>query len=259
MGLITDVLILLLGYYVLLFLVGQKLKNNSIVDIGWGLGFVLVAWLSAWRGTGNPAGTVIVVLVTLWGLRLSWHIGKRNIGKGEDYRYVQMREKWGERYPRLKAFGQVYLLQGVLLMIIALPIYTSHMYTSPSLNVWGVLGLVVWVAGFVFEAVGDAQLRAFLRNPENKGKIMQSGLWRYTRHPNYFGESTMWWGLYLITLNLMPFYVSLASPLVITYLLVFVSGVPLTEKAFEGNAAFEEYAKVTSRFFPWFPKRKNRA
>ncbi len=255
MGLITEVILLLLVYYVLLFLLGQKLENNSIVDIGWGLGFVLVAWISALRGTNSPPATIIVILVTLWGLRLSWHIGKRNIGKGEDYRYVEMRKKWGDRYPRIKAFGEVYLLQGVLLMIIALPIYMSHVYSATALNIWGMLGLAVWIAGFVFEAVGDAQLRTFLRNPDNKGKIMRSGLWRYTRHPNYFGESTMWWGIYLISLNLMPFYVALASPLVITYLLVFVSGVPLTEKAFEGNEAFQEYARVTSRFFPWFPKK----
>ncbi len=254
MDVITGVIVFLVLYYGTLFVIAQQIEDNSIVDIGWGLGFVLVGWFSMAWGTVNPIGTLIVTLVSIWGLRLTYHIARRNIGKPEDPRYAKMRRNWGSYAPKLQAFFKVFLLQGVLLFIIAIPIYASHVYTAPSLNFFGYLGLIIWIIGFFFEAVGDAQLRAFIRKPQNKGKLMTSGLWRYTRNPNYFGESTMWWGIYIISLNSMPFYVGLLSPIVITVLLLFVSGVPLKEKAMEKRPGYKKYARETSRFFPKPPK-----
>ena len=257
MSLIPGVILTLLLYYVILFVVAQVIHNNSIVDIAWGAGFVLMAWVSFLLGDNNPVGTLIVVLITIWGLRLSWHIGKRNIGRPEDPRYVAMREGWGDRFPLLKAFGQVFLLQGFLMFLIGSPVLLTHRFWAPRLTLLSWLGLAVWIGGFLFESVGDAQLRAFLRKPENRGHIIRSGLWRYTRHPNYFGESTRWWGIFLIALTSVPLWMAVVSPVVITWLLVFVSGVPLTEKSFEGNEEFAAYARVTSRFFPWFPRRED--
>jgi steroid 5-alpha reductase family enzyme len=117
------------------------------------------------------------------------------------------------------------------------------------------IGLLVWVIGFVFESVGDSQLKRFIKNPENKGKIMDKGLWRYTRHPNYFGESVMWWGLAIMAISVQYGYIGFLSPIIITYLLLFISGVPLLEKAFKDNMEFQKYAARTSIFIPWFPKR----
>ncbi len=254
MGIVYGIIFFLLIYYAAFFLVAQKIEKNSIVDIGWGLGFVLVGWLSALWGTSNPVGTLIVILVTIWGLRLSYHIARRNLGKPEDPRYANMRKNWGRNFPRLQAFFKVFILQGVLLFIIAIPIFATHIYTAPSLNFFGYLGLIIWLIGFFFEAVGDAQLKAFISKPFNKGKLMTKGLWRYTRHPNYFGESAMWWGIFIISLNSVPFYVSLASPVVITVLLLFVSGVPLKENSMKKRPGYKKYARETNKFIPGPPK-----
>ncbi len=255
MGVLSGVVVLLVLYYIAFFVIAQKIKNNSIVDIGWGLGFVLVGWLSALLGTTNPVGTLIVVLVTIWGLRLSYHIAKRNIGKPEDPRYVNMRKNWGQNFPQVQAFVKVFLLQGVLLFIIATPIFTTHIYPADSLNFFGYLGLIIWIIGFYFEVVADAQLRSFIQKSSNKGKLMTKGLWQYTRHPNYFGESTMWWGIFIISLNSVPVYITIISPVVITVLLLFVSGVPLKEKSMKKRPGYKQYAAQTNKFIPGLPRK----
>lgn len=246
------------GFFFMLYVASRFLKNNSIVDTAWGAGFVIVVWcnflFSGYRGLRHIA---VLVLVTLWGLRLAYHIAKRNAGKPEDFRYAQWRLEWG-RWEPVRSFFQVYMLQGFFMLIISLPVIMvfSEPFGEPLLTDF--IGPAVWLAGYVFETVGDRQLAVFLADAANKGKIMDKGLWRYTRHPNYFGESVMWWGIGIIGLGIYRGWMGLVSPLTITWLLVFVSGVPLLEKSFEGNEEFRKYAERTSVFIPLPPRKEKK-
>ena len=247
--------IIILAYFSVLFVIGTMRKNNSIVDIGWGIGFVILAWsLLILRLPLSLVRTTITLLVTLWGVRLFYHILKRNHGKPEDFRYVAFRKAWG-KWVVPRAFFQIYMLQGLLMFLIALP-YILQGGTSGGVQIaLYVIGLTVFAIGFTFESVGDAQLKAFLRDPANKGKIMTGGLWRYTRHPNYFGEATIWWGIFLIALSGGVSPLAVIGPITITVLLLFVSGVPLLERDMKNRPGYAEYAAKTSIFVPWFPKR----
>ncbi len=249
-------LLLIIAYFTAFFVVAQIIRNNSIVDIGWGIGFVIVAWFSLFSaGYLTTRGLIMTGLVTVWGVRLFYHIIKRNWGKPEDFRYANWREEWG-RYVVVRAFFQVFMLQGLMMMLIATPILLVNVSPDTAFGVMEMFGLAVWLIGFFFEAVGDKQLADFLQDPANRGKVMKSGLWRYTRHPNYFGEATMWWGLFILGLSVQNGIFGIISPLVITNLLLFVSGVPMLEKKMMQKPEFVEYAKETSVFFPWFPKLK---
>ena len=245
-------ILVLFIYFNIWFLIGQIKKNNAVVDIAWGIGFVVVAWFTFIFSDKMLINYIITLLVSLWGLRLGYYLFKRNWNKSEDYRYVNMRKTW-IKYPLLQAYLKVYMLQMILMFVISLPIIFINNVNS-SLNIITYLGVLVWIKGYFFEVVGDYQLKKFVSDKSNKGKIMKSGLWKYTRHPNYFGEATMWWGIYLISFSVGGLY-TLISPLLITYLLLFVSGVPLLEEKYKDNQEFIEYAKVTSVFVPWFPKK----
>ena len=142
------------------------------------------------------------------------------------------------------------------MLVIAYPIILINAYAGQGLRALDLLGLVIWITGFIFESVGDKQLAVFLKNPDNRSKVIQSGLWKYTRHPNYFGEATMWWGIFVLALSVPLGWSGIISPLTITFMLLFVSGVPMLEKKMMENPEFREYAKVTSKFIPWFPKKK---
>jgi steroid 5-alpha reductase family enzyme len=192
---------------------------------------------------------IVNCLITIWGVRLSYHVYKRNIKKPEDPRYTEFRQKWG-KHQAIGSFLQVFTLQGLLLMFIATSAAAINFSGHQNIGVAEIIGFLVWLCGFAFEAIGDGQLKKFISKPENKGKILMSGLWKYTRHPNYFGEVTMWWGIWLMAFNSGHFLVSIISPLTITWLILFVSGVPLLEKKYMGNADFEAYKKRTSIFFP---------
>ncbi|MEA5000034.1 MAG: DUF1295 domain-containing protein [Candidatus Limiplasma sp.] len=244
-------------YFFLFFVLGTALRNNGVVDIGWGIGFVVVAWLMLLlRLPFSLARLTVTLLITLWGVRLFTHILRRNRGKPEDFRYANFRRSWG-KWVVPRAFLQVYMLQGLFMWIISLPVILLE-GAAPLRHAWlYVLGLLVFAAGFYFEAAGDAQLARFLRNPANKGKIMDAGLWRLTRHPNYFGESVMWWGIFLISLGGGASLVAILSPITITLLLLFVSGVPLLERAMQNRPGYAEYAARTSIFFPWFPHKQS--
>lgn len=250
-----DIILLIFIYFLIFFIIGTIVKNNSIVDMGWGLGFVLIAWYLMIENWSFLLPRVIMtILVTIWGLRLFLHIVKRNLGKEEDFRYKKWREDWGKwLIPR--AFLQVYMLQGVFMGIISLPIILIRQVTGS----WNLpilaAGLGVWIIGFLFESIGDKQLKDFIGDPDNKGKIMDRGLWRYTRHPNYFGEATMWWGIFLIGMSANISILSVISPLTITSLLLFVSGVPMLEKSMKDKPGYQEYAERTSIFFP-LPTKK---
>jgi len=245
----------LLVYMTGVFFLALGRKDNSIVDIGWGVGFILVALLTFfWSGTWAARHLLVTVLVVVWGTRLSVHLSIRKRGKGEDFRYAQWRRSWG-RWFVLRSYFQVFILQAVFLMIIAVPIILVNRSVPGPLRAWDAMGFVVWVLGFLFETVGDAQMERFKAVPANTGRFIKSGLWRYTRKPNYLGEAAMWWGVFLIGLAVPRGWLGVVSPVLITFLLVKVSGVPMLEKKYAGNPEFAAYARRTSVFVPWFPKK----
>ncbi len=243
-------------YFFLFFLVAQLIRNNSIVDMGWGAGFIVVALATLFiQGAYAERNLLLLLLVTIWGGRLTYYIVRRNWGKPEDFRYARWRREWG-RWLVPRAFLQVFMLQGFLMLVIGYPIILVNANPEPGLNALDYLGLLVWLVGFYFESVGDKQMAEFKKDPANKGRIINVGLWKYSRHPNYFGEATMWWGIFLLSLSVPFGWSAIISPLAITFLLLYVSGVPMLEKKYKDNPEFREYAKVTSKFFPWFPKKK---
>ncbi len=246
-----------LGLMLLLWLVSLATSDASIVDSFWGPGFVLIGWVSFFLTNGAyPRKFLITSLATIWGLRLGLHIFKRNHGKGEDYRYKAMRKQWGDKFPFVSLFT-VFGFQGLLMWFISIPLQIAQISPTPeSLTVFDYLGLTVWCIGFFFEAVGDFQLSQFKANPANKGQVMNVGLWRYTRHPNYFGDSTLWWGYYLIACAVPNGVFTLLSPLTMTFFLMNVSGVALLEKSLKKNKpGYAEYVARTSSFFPLPPKK----
>jgi steroid 5-alpha reductase family enzyme len=251
-------LAVVLTYMTAIWLVSLVLRNASIVDVFWGLGFTLLAAVFFATTDGFVGRKVLVTtLVVVWGLRLSLYIQWRNWGRGEDYRYRAWREKAGEKFWWV-SFFQVFLLQGVLLWLISAPILGAEFYDSPDeLTAVDVLGALVWAVGFLFEAVGDWQLARFKADPANKGKVMQSGLWRYTRHPNYFGDATVWWGYSVIAAGTVDGLWTVFSPMLMTVLLLRVSGVALLERAqVQTKPQYRAYIESTSAFLPWFPRRR---
>jgi steroid 5-alpha reductase family enzyme len=242
--------LILFVYFNLWFIISLLKKRNDVADIAWGLGFVLMAWSSFLLVENfNFRSLGLNILVSIWGLRLAWHISARNKGKSEDYRYLAWRKEWGKWF-YIRSYLQVYLLQGSLLYLIALPVLMVNLNQGLSINIIDGLGFLVWLSGFFFEVIGDAQLKNFIKNPINQGKLLQSGLWKYTRHPNYFGEVMQWWGVWLIALNTPNGWFSIIGPIAITILILKVSGIPLLEKKMATNPEFAEYKKRTSVFIP---------
>jgi steroid 5-alpha reductase family enzyme len=244
------------AYVTVWFFISLALRRSDVADIAWGLGIALVGFVSSLlQENQTERMTLLLVLVALWGVRLSWRIYQKNKNKKEDPRYTLMSEKWG-RYTLLIRYLQVFLLQGVLMIVVGYPFIHASVFDTGGMGILALLGLAVWLIGFVFEAVGDHQLDEFLKKPEYKGRIMKYGLWKYSRHPNYFGEVTMWWGIFLILLEIPFGLVAIISPVMITFLILKVSGIPMLEKMFEGNPEFEEYKKTTSPFFPLLPRKQ---
>jgi steroid 5-alpha reductase family enzyme len=252
-------LVVIMVYTTVWFLVAQALKRNDIADIAWGVGFIVTA-LSAMIFTEgvSPRGILVIFLVILWGVRLTCHIFLRNRGKGEDSRYRKWRRQWG-KYAVIRAYFQVFLLQGLLIVVISLPVTAIIMSAQNSFSAFDVFGVCIWLVGFTFEAVGDYQLMKYKRNPANKGKIMTQGLWKYTRHPNYFGEVALWWGIYLIALSVPWGWATIVGPVTINYLILKVSGIPLLEEKYEDNPEFQTYKKRTSAFFPLPPGKEEQS
>jgi steroid 5-alpha reductase family enzyme len=251
--LVIQILLITL-YECLWFLAALKLRRNDIADIAWGAGFIVLALAGPFAAAAVSArGLLVLTLVALWGLRLSLHIGWRNLGKAEDPRYGKWREAWGV-HSQVRAFFQVFLLQGYLSIIILMPATFVLAHATNQLTTLDALGFAFWLTGFGFEAVGDLQLARFKKDAGNRGRIMASGLWKYTRHPNYFGEVTLWWGVWLIACAVPGGWKTFVGPVAISYLILCVSGVPLLEKRYEGNPEFDEYRRRTSAFFPLPPK-----
>lgn len=251
-----ETLVLLFIFFFVIFIIGQVKKDNSIVDIGWGTGFVISALYNFIRSPESGLkGGLITIAITIWGLRLAFHIAKRNLGKPEDYRYVEMRKRWGTKLVLVKAFLHVYLLQMIIQYVVTLPVIYGNS-TKQEMAWYNWLGVILWGVGFFFEAYGDYQLKQFKKNPANKGKLMDQGLWSLTRHPNYFGDSAMWFGIFFIAITSLQGIWIIVGPSLMTFFLVFVSGVRMLEQKYKGRADFEAYKKRTSAFLPWFPKKR---
>lgn len=246
----------IIGAMVLLWILSLLLKDSSIVDIFWGLGFVLQGWVYFFiTPDGVPARKwLVVALVTAWGLRLAGYLLWRNWGR-EDFRYQQWREEHGERWWWWSLI-QVFLLQGVLNWVVALPLLAGQTASTPLGLGWiEWVGIAIWGIGMVFETVGDIQLAMFKAKPENKGKVLNTGLWRYTRHPNYFGNFMIWWGIFVVALAAGGWW-SIIGPVVMTVLLMRVSGASLLERSLkQTKPEYAEYIRTTSEFFPWPPKK----
>ncbi|MGD2068676.1 MAG: DUF1295 domain-containing protein [Gemmatimonadota bacterium] len=236
---------------VVLWLVSLAVRDASVADVAWGPLFVVVASLCLVLGAGWAGRRILVfVLVTAWGLRLGVHIGLRNRGRGEDPRYARWREEHGRAWPWV-SLAKVFLLQGALLWVISLPAQVAAAMPGPGrLTLLDAVGCAVWLVGFTTEVVADAQLRRFLRRREAADAFLTSGLWRYSRHPNYFGEAVLWWGIGLTALSVPGGWTTLVGPLCITLLLRFVSGVPMTEERMEGRPGWDAYAARTPAFVP---------
>lgn len=245
------------AYFTLWFLVASKKNRTDYVDVAWGGGFLAIlatSWLLTRDEGVQTANLIIVACVALWAARIIYHLGKRNFTKKEDDpRYLKIKSKWSDNIA-LQTYIKIFLFQGLLVWLISLPVIASwDVQVGDDLT--GIyIGLVVWGIGFLFESIGDRQLRVFISDPKNKGKIMTGGLWRYSRHPNYFGEVTQWWGIWLMSLYLNPVWWSVIGPLTITYLIVFLSGIPLQERRYAANNAYQRYKKRTSALIPSIPK-----
>lgn len=251
-------LILVLCCMTLLWALSLALKNAGIVDVFWGGGFVLLSGFYLVKaGTWDIRSVLLAGMVTLWGVRLSIHIFIRNYGKGEDFRYANFRRNYGERrYPWI-SFFQVFMLQGILMWLVSLTLAGVFIHSGKTaFGLADVPGIAVWLTGFIFETVGDAQLSRFRREKQNEGKILQSGLWRYTRHPNYFGDAAVWWGFALLCIATASYW-HVAGSLLMTFLIIRISGVAMLEKSLIKNKPdYGAYAQRTSAFFPWFPKKE---
>ena len=254
-----DAALLILAGMSVMAVVGLRARDNSLVDIAYGPLFVLAGW-GAWLAADGmsdlqPRPLLLLTLVSVWGVRLGLHIGLRHRGRGEDFRYRRFREEWGDTIV-WRSLLQIYLLQGAVVLVIATPILLAIAAPGGRLGVADGIGVLLFAAGFLFEAVSDWQMTVFKRQGENRGRLIRSGLWRFSRHPNYFGEALLWWGIFLIGLGAGSGWYGLVSPLVIAFLLLKVSGIPMLEAKYRDNPEFADYKARTSAFFPWFPRRE---
>lgn len=249
--------LIILVLVTLLWLLSVFIKNVSIVDLFWGFGFVVVNTFYAFTsGELSSRKILLLVLVTLWGLRLTIYLAFRNIGEGEDFRYREFRRSYGAHRYWWVSFFQTFLLQGTLLMIVSLPLLGVHGNSnSGTLTIIDYVGIFVWLVGFAFEAGGDYQLTKFKSNIENRGKVLNTGFWKYTRHPNYFGDSAVWWSFALFSIAAGSYW-QIVGSVIMTLLIIKISGVALLEKTLKtSKPQYAEYIRKTNAFFPWVPKK----
>lgn len=243
----------LFAFFNVIFIWALLKKDYSVIDIAWGLGFVLVSFIAySLNRSPDIRSLLVVAAITLWGGRLALYLLVRNLGKkAEDYRYAQMREKWGEK-TNWHAYFKIFMLQPVLLFIIALPTSITIARSTIPLNILDYLGLTLFLIGWVVETLADYQMSRFKADPANKGKLIRVGVWKRSRHPNYFGEMLVWWGLGFVALNSVFVLIAFSGALMITFLLAKVTGAPLLEAKYKDNPDFETYMKETNAFFPKF-------
>ncbi len=256
-GSLAACLIAALVFMSLMFLMARRIKRYDLVDAAWGMAFIVVALTSYLIGTGGMllwgVNALVTFLVIVWGGRLAQHILRRIVATNtEDARYVELRKTWKGNVSR-NIFFRIYMLQAVLALIISSSVIHINLSQDVDWSVYTTIGALVWLLGFIFESVSDCQLRQFVTNPKNKGLLMNRGLWKYSRHPNYFGELTQWWGIFIICLGVPYGLVGIVGPLLLGYLIIFVSGIPMNEKRFEGRSGWAEYKKRTSMLIPSLP------
>lgn len=246
----------ILSMMTLLWLISIRIKNVSIVDLFWGFGFVAAGAIYFLNTEGFEIRKILLmIMVAVWGLRLSIYLAWRNAGKGEDFRYRKFRKDFGEHRYWWISFFQTFLLQGLLMWLISAPLLGAQFYPDDILGILDFTGIAIWIIGFVFEAGGDLQLARFKANPSNKGKILNTGFWHYTRHPNYFGDAAVWIGYALICLSAGS-YIPVLGSVLMTALIIKVSGVALLEKTLNTTKpGYQEYVRKTSAFIPWFPNK----
>lgn len=257
LNLFFEGMLLIISLLTILWLISVFIKNVSIVDIFWGMGFLFInLYYFLASDEFYTRKIILLVLVTLWALRLSIYLAWRNIGKGEDYRYQEFRKKYGEERYWWVSFFQVFLLQGILIVLVSLPLLATNFETQNDyLNLFDYLAILFWVIGFIFESVGDYQLSKFKMNPNNRGKVLNTGLWKYTRHPNYFGDTMVWWAYAILSIASQNYW-SFIGSIIMTLLILKVSGVALLEKSLKDKKLeYLEYIRKTNSFFPWFPKK----
>lgn len=241
-------------YMSLWFWYSMQQHNLSLVDIAWATGFFSISLGLLLISQKNWLQYLVAFLVSIWSIRLAALLVKRRLNKPEDERYTQIRKKWKTNIA-LNAYFRIFILQGVFMVLVAMPIIVAAANDSVIFNPLSIIGIVIWLFGFTFEIIADYQLQRFTEDRSNKGKIMDKGLWSLSRHPNYFGEVTVWWGLWLIVLPYSYGWLALLSPLTITILILFVSGVPILEKRHQNRPGYAEYAQKTNKFIP-LPKRR---
>jgi steroid 5-alpha reductase family enzyme len=242
------------------FAVAKVAGKHAVIDTAWGLLFAAVAVVVFVRSAGFGDGVrrgLLLALPVAWGLRLAVHVGRRTVGRPEDPRYARLLAK-ARGNPDLYALRMVYLLQGALAFLVAAPVLVGGFEAAP-VGALAWLGVALWLVGVLFEAIGDAQLERFRRDPTSHGKVMDRGLWRYTRHPNYFGDACVWWGIFLVAADAWPGIATIPAPVVMTLLLTVGSGTRLLEQHMRGRPGWAEYAARTSRFLPRPPKRRRAA
>lgn len=245
------------GVMLIAWLASLRMRDVSVVDVAWTLGVVLVAWLGFAFGDGAAARKLLVTaLTTVWGLRLAGYLAVRKVRHpGEDFRYQTMRERYGPRFPMV-SLPLVFAVQAVGVWVVSLPVQAAQVATSPrSLTALDVVGTAVWTIGFLFEAAADLHLARFRADPSNRGRVLETGLWRYTRHPNYFGEFCLWWGMFLIALSTGAWW-SIAGPLTISVILIRFFGVQAMDEHLAGHrSGHAAYVRRTSAFLPLPPRR----
>jgi steroid 5-alpha reductase family enzyme len=247
-------LVIIIMYAVVAFSVSRWAHRSDVADVAWGIGFIIIALTSLSRSGLEPTQRLVTILVAIWGLRLARHIFVRLRRRPEDKRYVEMRAKWGNR-ATLRTFTDVFLGQAALTWLVAMPVIIINATAGSGIGVLAAIGAVIWLVGFGFESIGDKQLGEFIASPANKGRLLTTGLWSYTRHPNYFGEVTQWWGIWVIALAVPYGWLGIIGPLTISFLILKVSGVPLLERAYAGRADWEAYKARTSVFIPLPPRK----
>lgn len=247
-------LIVVLLFMSLVYLLARARRRIDTVDIAWGLSFIVGAWAVLIQ---QPTGRswVVAALVSIWGFRLAWHIYSRSKRHGDDPRYKKITEKWqGNIW--LQAYPRIYLVQGVLSWLVSLPIIMTASIPIAGWEWLIIAGTIVWTSGFIVESISDRQLRRYLAQP-SRPKVMDKGLWSYSRHPNYFGELVQWWGIGIIALSTQLGFIGLIGPALISYLIIFVSGIPPIENRKKQDPDYADYMKRTSSLLPWPPKRSN--
>lgn len=250
----VSLLVIILFLMIFTFFVSQIFNENILADIVWGFGFVIISLYTFFiYGSFLERQILVTLLVVIWGLRLSLYIIYRLKTGSKGFRYKNLRRHWGKTFV-LKSFFYIFIFEGLLMLLVSLPIAAVNYYDSGSLNWLDNVGLTVWSFGFVMECLADFQMIRFKNNPQKQKNIYTEGLWKYSRHPNYFGEAAMWWGIFIIALSVPYGYFTLIGPAIVTFLVLYFSGIPMLEKRFEDDPEYQRYAGKTSKFLPKLPK-----